>query len=141
MTDLACVVVHEHIGMNITFDLSTAFADCMLTVNDDDDDDDNVGFAPTLLPPVQFYHQNKMLQKDITDHDDDAFSLQLLLDAFGERWQFAWIKQRIKLLWPEIQLAGRHVTNASCTQQMRHRLRVFDRLLLAHSVLLILIVL
>jgi len=78
-----------------------------------------VGRPP--LPLVQLNPQNKQL--DAVADDEGAFSLKLLLDEFGDRWQFSWIKERIQLMWPEINLAARHVTNATCTQPMP-RLRV-----------------
>ena len=86
-------------------------------------EDDIVGVVgPPLLPPVQLSPQNK--QRDTVADDEDAFSLRLLLDEFGDRWQFSWIKERIQLMWPEINVAARRVTNTSCNQRMPHRLRV-----------------
>jgi len=56
---------------------------------------------------------------------EDALSIQPLLDELGDRWQYSWIKQRLRMMWPEINLAARHVTNTtSCNRSKRSRLRV-----------------
>ena len=90
-------------------------ADCIAA------EDDNDGIIRPPLPLIEFNYKNNV---DTFADDKDGFSLQPLLDEFGDRWQFQWIRQRMLLMWPEIKLAGRHVTNASCTDRMRSRLRV-----------------
>jgi len=84
---------------------------------------DNKFFVTLPLPPVKFSHQD--VEVDAFADHDDTFSVQPLLDELGDRWQFSWIKQRMKLMWREINLAGRYVTNMSCSQWTRSRLRVF----------------
>lgn len=88
-----------------------------------DTEDDKFFITVPLLSSVKFDHQDAEVT-ELTDHKD-TFSVQPLLDELGERWQFSWIKQHMKLMWPEIELAGRYVTNTSCSQWTRPRLRVF----------------
>lgn len=91
----------------------------------DDNKDDDIGVARTPLPSVEFNSQDNNNSKvdAFTDHED-AFSIQHLMDEFGDRWQFSWIKRRIMRMWPEISRAGRHVTDARCSQWKRPRLRI-----------------
>ena len=86
-------------------------------------EDEKLFVTLPLLHPVKFSHQDA--DEDAFPDHDDTLSVQPLLDEFGERWQFSWIKQRMKHMWPEINLAARYVTNASCSQWTRSRLRVF----------------
>ena len=88
----------------------------------EEDGDTRVSNLP-LQSLLELNDHNK-LQDAGADHADD-FSIQPLLDELGDRWQFRWIKERMKLMWPEINLAARYVTNANCTQRTLPRLRVF----------------
>jgi len=74
-------------------------------------------------PTLKFVPHTTLRDADV----NDAFSIQRLLDELGDRWQFSWIKQRLQMMWPEINVAARHVTNASCSSpSARPRLRVSD---------------
>jgi len=88
--------------------------------------EDDKFFSLPLLSPVNFSRQDAKVDA-LTNHND-TFSLQPLLDELGDRWQFSWIKQRMEIMWPEIHLAGRYVTNMSCSQWTGPRLRVFINL-------------
>ena len=70
------------------------------------------------LSPVKFSRQRATLDTE------DSLSVQPLLDELGDRWQYSWIKQRVQLMWPEISLAARRLTNASCARRMQSRLKV-----------------
>ena len=76
---------------------------------------------PSLLP-VKFSRQRATL--DTEDSLSVQRQLQPLLDELGDRWQYSWIKQRVQLMWPEISLAARRLTNASCARRMQSRLKV-----------------
>lgn len=88
--------------------------------------DENDNF---IIPHPTLEH-NPQGKVDAAVNDEDPFSIQLLLDELGDRWQFAWIKQRLQMMWPEINVAGRHVTNASCSRWTRSRLRVCTNLII-----------
>jgi len=89
----------------------------------DDNFEFNVARLPPPPPPVEVEDRQDEFNETAAS-DRDAYSLQPLLDELGDRWQFWWIKQRIQLLWSELNDAGRHVTNASCMQKTGPRLRV-----------------
>ena len=90
-----------------------------------EEDYDKFFVTVPFLPPVDLSRQDAQVDVDTFANHSETFSMQPLLDELGERWQFSWIKQRMRLMWPEINLAARYVTNASCSQWMRPRLRVF----------------